>query len=376
MRTPSLKPKHRAGRPSPWVVYIPPKLSATGRRQELFFATKGEALTICDQLKARRDTFGSSLALMSPARIAEASEAYKLLQPYQVGLLDAVRAYTGILKARHTSVTLGAAFDAFAELKANRSLKYLREIRQVKARFTPVLERLVCDVQAGDLEAVLRTMPASSRNAAMRRLRSIFNLCIKRDWLRGGQSPIAKLDFADVARDEVDVFSVGQVQAMLDHALKHDPEFLAYRVLAFFCGIRPEGELTRLRWEDVSIERREVVLPAAITKTKRKRAVVLSNNAIEWLQCARQATGLVAPWSAYTLREKHRANYRGAGITKWIQQGARHSFCSYWLALHKSIDELVLQSGHDDPKVLWQRYYAHVSDEDARRYWQIRPAKD
>jgi hypothetical protein len=72
-----------------------------------------------------------------------------------------------------------------------------------------------------------------------------------------------------------------------------------------------------------------------------------------------------APFCAAELRDRHRANWaRIAGVTKagkpktgWIQQGARHSFRSYWLALHEDIDRLVIQSGYESKEVMWRNYY-------------------
>jgi integrase len=357
-------------------VSVPPTLSATGNRQELFFATKSEAQNACEQLKARRDNFGISLNMMSAARIVEAAESYKLLEPYGIGLLDCVRDHVAILAQRESSVTLGEAFDAFAEVKEGKSEKYREEIRLAKETFEPLLNRLVCDITAKDIEPLLPSSP-SARNAKMRRLRTLFNHAIKKEWMPAGSSPIARMDFADTEKDEVAVFSVEDVQKLLDHALAHDLEFLPYRVFTFFCGIRPEGELSRLSWSDVNTPRKEVVLPAAITKSKRKRAVQLSENALTWLNEYKtrggNMSGLVVPWSKQIRRSKNRASYKAVGIKKWIQQGARHSFCSYWLTHHKSIDGLILQTGHDDAKVMWGRYYGFVTDDEAKRFWSITP---
>jgi hypothetical protein len=103
VRSATLKPKHRDGRISPWCVNVPPELSPTGKRQELFFATKAEAQNACEELKARRENFGVSLTAMTPARIAKASEAFKILDPIGVDLLDAVRSYAESHKARTAS---------------------------------------------------------------------------------------------------------------------------------------------------------------------------------------------------------------------------------------------------------------------------------
>lgn len=362
----------------PWCVNVPALLSKTGKRQQLFFATQGEAKTECAALKVRKSNFGDSLTAMTPARIAEASEAYKLLDPLNIGLLDAVRTHVAAVKARSASIAFGEAFDRFAELKKSKSAKYLQEIRQAKATFGSLLGRMVCDITASDLEPVLERLPNASRNAKMRRLRSVFNLAMKRGWMNEGKSPISKLDFAAGRRDEVEMFPVDAVERLLNHALNNDLEFLPYRVFTFFCGIRPEGELERLEWSDVRMAEKTVVLRAEITKTKRKRFVSLSDNAIEWLTeyQARGGNmmGLVAPWSPQVRRSKHRTSYRAVGIEKWIQQGARHTYCSHWLAVHKDANALVLQSGHTDAQTMWERYHQGVPESEALRFWAIRPS--
>ena len=64
-------------------------LPETGIRRQLFFETKTGASAECERLKARKDNFGVSLNAMTPARIAKASEAYKLLDEQGIDLLDA-----------------------------------------------------------------------------------------------------------------------------------------------------------------------------------------------------------------------------------------------------------------------------------------------
>jgi integrase len=235
----------------------------------------------------------------------------------------------------------------------------------------------VCDITAHDLEPVLDQFPNASRNAKMRRLRSVFNFATKRGWMNDNVNPISKLDFADDGKSEVEIFPVQTVQALLDHALEYDLEFLPYRVFTLFCGIRPEGELERLEWSDVRIPEKTVVLRAEVTKTKRKRFAELSDNAIAWLleYQARggNMTGLVAPWTRHIRHLKHRKSYKAVGIKKWIQQGARHCFCSYWLAMHKDINKLVLQSGHTDADTMWTRYHQGVTEVEAKKFWDIKP---
>jgi hypothetical protein len=75
----SLKPYRTNRKTRKWCVDVPADLSDTGKRKRLFFETETAGKAECETLKARRDNFGTSLAAMTPAKIAEASEAYKLL---------------------------------------------------------------------------------------------------------------------------------------------------------------------------------------------------------------------------------------------------------------------------------------------------------
>lgn len=381
----SLKPRRIESRlalgKAAWCVNVPAELSDTGKRQRLFYDTEKAAKAECETLKARRENFGVSLTAMTPARIAAAAEACKLLDPHGIELLDAVRAHLQIVSQRAGSLTFGAAFDRFAELKQTKSSKYRQEIRQTRAKFEPLLSKLICDVSAQDLEPVLDSLPAGSRNAKMRRLRSVFNLAIKRGWMPAGTSPIARLDFADGQNKEVATVPISLVTKMLNHALENDLQLLPFLALAFFCGIRPDGELQKLEWRDVDLRERSVTIRPEVSKTARRRFVDISKNAIAWLETYRQRggrmEGRVVPFSSNVLRKKRRANWKAAAGegARWIQQGARHTYCSCWLAMHGDINKLVLQSGHDSVDTMWRSYHKGVKKSEARKFWAISPKR-
>jgi integrase len=377
-RSAILKPTYRANRPSPWVVNVPPQLSATGKRQELFFSTKGEAAAECERLKSRKDYFGISLSSMTTARIAAAAEAYDLLDRHNIDLLDAVRAHLEVVGQRSASVTFEAAFDRFAELKQTKSISYQQEIRHTKATFKPLLGRLICEVSAQDLELILDQLPPGSRNAKMRRLRSVFNLAAKRGWILSGASPIARLDFADALQKEVEIVPADLVAMMLNHALDNDLELLPFLILGFFCGIRPNGELQKIEWRDIDLVDHVVTIRPVVSKTHRRRFPELSDNAIAWIEAYRQRgggmEGRIVPATPAVLRRKRRANWKAvAGEARWIQQGMRHSFCSNWLALHNDVNKLVLLSGHDSTDVMWRCYHKGVKKAEAEKFWAIMP---
>jgi integrase len=172
------------------------------------------------------------------------------------------------------------------------------------------------------------------------------------------------------------------VAKMLNHAFENDLQLLPFLVLGFFAGIRPDGELQKLEWTDVLFEEKTIVIRPEVSKTNRRRFPKLSVNAQSWLEAYKLRGGVmegkIVPFTPSMLRRKRRENWSAAAgeNAKWIQQGMRHTFCSNWLALHKDVNELVLQSGHDSVDTMWRNYHKGVTDKEAEKFWSIRPSKD
>jgi integrase len=365
-----------------WCVNVPEALSETGKRRQLFFETKREAEGECERLKARRDNFGNSLSAVTPARIAEAAEVYKLLDQRRAGdsLLAIVRQYLVQHDLRSQSVSLRTLFDEYLAARSHRTKKYLAEINKSRSPLEGLLARLVCDIAPVELERDLSRISGGNRNAVMRYLRAIFNHGIKRGYLR--DNPILKLDFAHRVRHEVQTIPSPIVARMLNHAIENDLQLLPFLVLGFFAGIRPDGELQKLEWSDVLFEEKTIVIRPEVSKTNRRRFPKLSANARSWLDAYKLRGGIVqgkiVPFTPNILRTKRRANWSAAAgeKAKWIQQGMRHTFCSNWLALHKDVNELVLQSGHDSVDTMWRNYHMGVTEKEAEKFWSIRPSAD
>ena len=375
----SLKPhkvmSRAASSRAAWCLNVPPELSDTGKRQRLFFDTEREAKVTSERLKARVDNFGGSLQTMSAQRIAEAGEAYRLLEPLSVGLLDAVRDYVKRHVERSASKPWRAVYDEYLALPKTRSAKYARDLRQVREAMKEFDNVLVLEITPPAIDESLARYAPSTRNSLLRILRAIFNLAIRRGYLV--ENPVSRLDFAQRLRREVQIFTNKQVDEMLKAALCDDPDLLPFLVLGVFAGIRPEGELSRLTWENVDLRERVVTIPPEISKTNRRRFVDLSDNAVAWLQTFIELRGIqsgrVVPFTAAVLRERRRENRKAAGIKKWIQQGLRHTYCTNWLAFHKDVNKLVLQSGHDSVETMWRNYHRGATEADAQKFWNIQP---
>jgi len=170
------------------------------------------------------------------------------------------------------------------------------------------------------------------RNAQLRLLRSVLNFGIKRGYLE--VNPLHRLEFADVHKKEVQVIHPDIVEAMLRDALVNDRSLLPFLVLGFYAGLRPIGELQKIRWSDISVSEKVVTVRAEVSKTRTRRFVPLSENAIAWLTKGemKSPSHKIVPFSFNELRNKREALWSRVGRGEWIHQGMRHTFCSCWLA--------------------------------------------
>ena len=377
MNRPRSNPARDAGS-KPWTVNVPEELSDTGARQQKFYATQKGAKAECDRLKAKRDNFGTSLTNLSQDQLRQATKAFELLKPHDVDLLDAVRSFIADHERRTASVPFLDLYNQFLEAKHDRNPEYLRELRITRDRFPTLHGQMASDITHQELEAILSPLTPGARNPVMRYLRAVFFFGIKRGYLQ--ENPVSRLDFAERKRKEIETIATDKVQAMLTHALNQDLALLPYLVFGFFAGIRPDGELQKLEWDEVKLAEKTIVIRPEVSKTNRRRFPKISRNANGWLEAYRQRGGTfdgkVCVYSGQQSHGHRIANWKAAGITKWIQQGMRHTFCSNWLALHKDVNELVLQSGHDSVDTMWRNYHKGVTEKEAKKFWAIKPPKD
>jgi len=370
-----------------WCVDVPPHLSGTGKRQQLFFGTEKAAKGKCEELKTRRDNLGTNLATVTSPQLLEAEECRQLLEDHPgISLRDAVHEFLEIHQSRVASIPFGELFQKYIDSRAKKSRPYLDHLRWAQTRLVELNDILASDLTVRKMDEALQQFKPSVRNAFQRYLRAALNWGTKRNYLPS--NPVLKLDFEEVVNGETEIFEPDIVAAILNDCLKNDLALLPYRVFGFFCGVRPHGELTRIAWEDFDWSDKVLKLRAELTKKKRRRFIDVSENALAWLREYRRrggtTTGLIMPLGRDELRKRHRANWgrvvglndEGRPKVRWIVQGMRHSYCSYWLVAHDNdTDGLVIQSGHESKEVMWDSYYRATTKTKAAKFWSLMPPK-
>ncbi len=234
MRPLTLKPYKTPREGASWCLDIPEYLSETGKRQRKFFGTQKEAETAAEILKARRANFGNTLSLLSPERITEAAEVYKLLDSAEshFSLLEVVKSHLRQEKARSASRSFAHLFDLYLADRSEISEEHRYKLGKTKERFPKLRNKMACDITYEDLEPTLHKLKPHMRNAEMRNLNSIFRFGRKRRWLE--INPIDQLSFVKIHRKEVETIAASTVEKILLDSLQNDRELLPFLVLARF----------------------------------------------------------------------------------------------------------------------------------------------
>ena len=140
-------------------------------------------------------------------------------------------------------------------------------------------------------------------------------------------------------------------------------------VLCLFCGIRTE-EVKKLKWEDISFEKRLITISSEIAKKRSIRYVDIPNNALTWLKPLKKG---------FIVRSNYNSHYNNrlskliklSGI-QWKTNIMRHSFGSYHYGLYGDSLSTSKQLGHrQGDNILFSHYRNLVSYEDSKAYFEI-----
>jgi integrase len=364
--------------PREWKIDLPASLSPTGKRQRFFFETKQDALNFSDEQRTRLGNFGTQgITGLSPSQLEQAAKAFDAIQPFNASLNEVVMDWVSRRKARDTTVTFAAGYAQYLDhLNVKRvkgrpvSLDYRRQINQCFKRFPSLHKMPLTEIESRTVAAGTTSMTPAMKNAFLRVLGAFFSWCTEtpREWIK--INPAAKVPRESLGKNEVRIYQPDEVKRLL--AASPD-DLLPFFLFGFFAGIRPQ-ELKRMDWSHLNLKEKAIVLPATITKTATRRVITVDPALSAWLNWyvskhgIRQ--GLVTP--STNLRKRLDA-IREAAKVENIQDGARHSYASYWLAVNKDEHRLRENLGHRSSDELWDHYHRACTEKEAKQFWAIRP---
>jgi integrase len=359
---------------SPTARYVIEGLRVGGKRKRLFFRTRAEALLELARIKTKRTREGAdALAIPDSLRIM-ARDCAALLAPHAATIAEATRFYLEHRKALASSKSATALIAEYLDSKARAGLSavHLSDLRYRFGRFNQAFgARSVRGLITEEIESWLHGLELGPRsfNNFRGRLVSLFSYGQKRHYL--DSNPAAAIEPVKQRCLPPEIFQPHELARVLGAA---DPALVPALAIGAFTGLRT-AELLRLCWSDVDLVGGYVHVAAAHAKSARRRLIPIPDNLRAWLApyAGAKRVGAVCSLRPQYYHFGCARAAREAGLSRWPQNGLRHSYASYHLAYHQNAPELSLHMGHTSPRQLFEAYREVVTKEAAAQYWAITP---
>jgi len=328
-------------------------LKLTGREKQIY-------------VEAERAISGTDLPLHSVAH--EFARAFDILGGAHI--VEAARYYKKHVDVDLPQMTVAEAVEKFCEAKEAEGMSkmYLSDIRTLLGHFAKHFLCPLSSIQPDDLRQYLNTMKIGlvAKGNRRRMLVVLFNFAKAQGWLRAKEETAADaLGTYKIKRRDVEIYTPAEMARLLNAA---DADFVPYLALIAFGGVRREELHKGLLWQSINFDRGDIIVPAAIAKTNRKRKIPMHENLLAWLAPYRVKSGPIFALDPTYRIEKVVA----ASGVKWKRNGLRHSFGSYRMEQTKNEGQVALEMGNS-PQVVKDHYFEIVDERAMREYWSIQP---
>jgi integrase len=303
---------------------------------------------------------------LSPSKITYYRELEKKLQgvPMHVAVEYYLQTQGGA-----SSVT---ADDAYAEywadcLRRDLSQRQRDTITNHVESFSKFFTlRQLADIKASEIEAYLLSKKWSARTVFnnLRSIQSFYKFCQKKHLPSHRVTEAHLIEPPKVKNKTPEIFTPMELCRIFAEADLRDVAYLA--ISAFGGGRR--AEIGRLTFDNIDTAHDVIALPSEITKTNRRRTLDIPPVLKEWLVLGWGKGPVTATKDPLTtMRERLPSGF-------WKQNGLRHSFASYHLALHRNAALTAELAGHS-PQMLQAVYKALVTPSAAEEWFSITPEK-
>jgi len=364
----AVRPYHHS-KSHKWILDLRP----WGKRR-LFFKTRAEANAECLRQKTLLERHSREAIGLSQREMSDFITARDKLEKFGETINDAVEFRIDHLeRVRRHGITVEQLTRELLETKRKdgRSEIYLRDLRNILAIFVRDFgSRAVAGITVEELDNWLRALRGSPKTRTNFRanIGVLFSLARQRRIIT--ENPIEFTAKPKLPDNPPEVFAVNELRALLEAAQRVEPDVLPMLAIGAFAGLR-DAEIKRLDWAEVDQTRKHIEITAVKAKSAKRRIVPMEPNLAESLRPYSGKTGRVVP-DGY--RGKIERVRKAAGLTRWPNNGLRHSFASYRLAAIHNAPRVASELGHTSPQMLYSTYREVVIPEEAERYWKITPA--
>lgn len=347
-----------------------------GTRERKTFSSESAARTHKRQREKQIKNMGTEAASIPHEKLLAFLEAERILAPYGLSMIEAAREVAKKRGRPADAPTMKVLFSRLVESKrkANKRPRYVRALESAYRLMGERWEhKRVSDLTATDVERFLDTHtdhPTTRRNY-LRDLSIALNFAVRKGWIGGNVCD--GIERPDVEESEVGILTVDQCEQLMTAAVNFGRGMAQAVAVNLFAGLRPV-EVESLRWQDIDLKRREILVRSTKVRSRRMRYTDTSDNLAAWLELCplSRRKGLVCD-TDYGRRLTR--IHRKAEIEPWPHDACRHSYGSYHFAKHQNAALTAAQMGHKGEGMLFEHYRRLVTREAAEGFWEIRPQR-
>jgi hypothetical protein len=316
-----------------------------------------------ESLIAARKALAPGYAL----HVAVEEHAQAAVKLGKISLREAVEFFLRHNRADVPRLTLPEIAEQFAASRQQSGLSthYVSQCRKTVGDLAKAFPgKALPDLNTSELDAWLGGLSfgAKTKNGMRIILVACGNWAEARGYLVKSGSPFPAMVRYKETKSAVSIFTPENIASLLKKA---DVTLKPFLALGAFAGLRT-AELQRLDWKEIDLDRGFITVDANKAKTRQRRLVPILKNLKLWLKPYRQASGPVCPYQ----RPQMAAARLCEGFA-WQDNGLRHSFISYRLAILNDTARVALEAGNS-PEVIFGHYRELVTPKAAKAWFNVK----
>jgi integrase len=341
-------------------------------RKRTFFKTKKEADAFRLKKIAEYERIGNDAKFLSDNKLRKLIEAEKILDPYDVDIVQAAKFYVKHVELTNRSITFKEAVPEFLEYKEKAGLSKIY-IKPLKYRFDRILKsfskRLLVDITGRELSNWISRLSLSpvSKNNYRLNLSAFYSWSVKMGYCE--ENPIAAVARVKNRNDSIEIFTVSEMNKMISVA---QGDVLAFLTIGGFGGLR-SSEIERLNWSDINLAKGFIDLSASKTKTAQRRLVYYEDNLSQFINLLCKVNSPVCEKGFERRLRNFKKEIEHEFDIRWKKNGLRHSFATYYMAMSNDSAKTSMLLGQSNQDVVFKHYRDVVSEEEGKMYFDIFP---